>query len=120
MNKLRILLYALTAMSIVSTVYGESLLSSLSITLCGIVAGVRTFVGIVAIALFLIGGIMYAIAHFIPTSVDFRKALLGWSTAMIVAAVIGVIVVILAQPLINLFAGFGNAAAGSSLAIGTC
>jgi hypothetical protein len=119
-SKLRVLMYLLAVSSIVSTVYGESLLSSLSLALCGIIGGIRTFVGILAIALFLIGGVLYAVAHFIPTSVDFRKSLQGWSTAMIVGGIIGLVVVIIAEPLVTTFAGFSTAAGGSSIPIPAC
>lgn len=119
-SKLKVLLYLLTISSIVSTVFGESLLSSLSMTLCGIIDGIRTFVGILAIALFLIGGVLYAVAHFIPTSVDFRKSLTGWSTAMIVGGIIGLIVVIIAQPLVTTFAGFSTSVGASSIPIPSC
>lgn len=102
----KVLLYSLAIASLFHVVIGESLLSSLSMTLCGIVQGVQTFVGILALALFMIGGVMFAIAHFIPTSVDFRKSMQGWSSAMIVAGIVGIIVVIIAQPLVLLFAGF--------------
>ena len=119
-NKLKVLLYLLAASSVMSTVFGDSILSSISLTLCGIIQGIRTFVGILAIALFLIGGVLYAVAHFIPTSVDFRKSLQGWSTAMIIGGIIGLIVVIIAQPLVTLFAGFSSAGGGSSIPIPNC
>ena len=115
-NKLRALLYVLTATSILSTVFGDSLLSSLSVTLCGVVTGIRTFIGILAIALFLVGGVLYAVAHFIPTSVEFRKSMQGWSTAMIIGGIIGLIVVVLALPLVQLFESFGSAAGGAVIA----
>jgi len=122
-NKLRVLLYVLTASSILSTVLGQALVSSLSVTICGIVHGIQTFVGLLAIGLFLVGGVLYAIAHFIPTSVEFRKSMQGWSTAMIIGGIIGLLVVILAYPLVNLLASFGNAAnptAATQITVGQC
>ncbi len=112
LNKLQILLWGITALSITSVVFGDSLLSSLSVTLCGFVTGIRTVIGALALALFLIGGVLYAIAHFLPTSLDYRKNLIGWSTAMIVGGIIGLIVVILAQPLISTFTGIGTSVGG--------
>ncbi len=120
MNKLRLLLYVLTATSVISTVFGESLLSSLSVTLCGFIQGIRNVIGILAMALFLIGGVLYSVAHFIPTSVEFRKSLQGWSTAMIIGGIIGLIVVIIAAPLVTLFAGFGGAAGGQNVPVPNC
>ncbi len=112
-NKLQVLLYTITLASIVSVVLGDSLLSSLSATLCGFVTTIRTIIGVLALALFLIGGVLYAIAHFLPTSLDYRKNLMGWSTAMIVGGIIGLVVVIIAQPLVTLFIQTGSAAGGS-------
>ncbi len=119
-NRLSMLLSVLTVASIVSSVFGDSILSSLSYTLCGFVGGARTVVGLIAIALFLIGGVLYAIAHFLPTSLDYRKSLIGWSTAMIVGGIIGVVVVVAAQPLVTLFMGFTGTIAGGSLAAASC
>lgn len=119
MNRMKVMLYLLTATSVFSTAFGQSLLSSLSVTLCGIVAGIQLFIGILAIALFLIGGVLYAVAHFIPTSVDFRKSMQTWATAMIIGGIIGLIVVIIAQPLVTLIGGFSSAA-GGGFTVGTC
>jgi len=116
MNRLRMLLYLLFGASMISTVIAaDSALSSLSVTLCGLISGVRTIVGVVAITLFLVGGIMYAIAHFLPASLDYRKTLMTWAQTMIVGGVIGLIIVILAQPLVTLIIDIGTGAAGSNV-----
>jgi hypothetical protein len=83
------------------------------VTFCGFVKGIQTIIGIIAISLFLIGGVMYSIAHFLPTSLDYRKNLMGWAMAMIVGAMIGLVIVILAQPLVAMIGGFSTAAGGS-------
>src|SRR5271157_4959401 len=112
-NKLSLLLTVLAATSLVYTALGQSLISSLSVTFCSFVSGIRTIIGIIALALFLIGGVMYAIAHFLPSSLEYRKNLMGWATAMIVGGIIGLIIVVMAQPLVNLIGGFSTAAGGS-------
>ena len=117
-SRAKLLLCLLAIASLLPTVLGESLLSSLSLALCGIVRGIQVFVGILALALFMIGGTMYAVAHFIPTSVDFRKSLQGWSSAMVIGGVIGLVVVIIAPALVNLFAGFSTAVGGSAITAG--
>ncbi len=119
-SKLQVLLYTVTLASVASMVMGDSLLSSLSSTLCGFVSGVRTIIGALALALFLIGGVLYAIAHFLPTSLDYRKSLVGWSTAMIVGGIIGLVVVILAQPLVGLFTNLGGTFGGTGVSSVSC
>ncbi|MGA3021064.1 MAG: hypothetical protein ABSD68_03895 [Candidatus Micrarchaeales archaeon] len=119
-NKLNLLLTVLAATSIVSTVLGQSLISSLSVTFCGFVKGIKSIIGLVAICLFLIGGVMYSIAHFLPSSLDYRKNLIGWSQAMIVGACIGLVIVVLAQPLVSLIGGFSTAAGGAALPNTSC
>lgn len=75
--------------------------------------GIRDIVGAVAMALFLTGGVLYAISHFLPTSLDYRKSLIGWATAMIIGGLIGLIVVIMAQPIVLLFTNIGTSLGGS-------
>jgi hypothetical protein len=119
-NKLKLLMTVLTATSLVYTVFGNILVSSLSITFCGFVSGIRTIIGLIALALFLIGGVMYALAHFLPTSLDYRKNLMGWSMAMIIGGAIGLVIVVLAQPLVNMIGGFSTAAGGTAIGSINC
>jgi hypothetical protein len=119
-NKLGLLLTLLTAASLLCTAFGQNLVSSLSVTFCGFVSGIRAIIGIIALCLFLVGGVTYAIAHFLPSSLDYRKNLISWATAMIIGGIIGLIVVVVAQPVINLIAGFGNAAGGTMLPVTSC
>ena len=114
MNKMSLLFGLITAVGLLSALGAQtnSAVSVLSVTLCGFVTGVRNIVGALAIALFLIGGVMYAIAHFLPTSLEYRKSLIGWSQAMIVGGIIGLVVVLLAQPLVSLFTNIGTGVGG--------
>lgn len=94
--------------------------AAISSTLCGFITGVQTIIGVLALALFLIGGVLYAIAHFLPTSLDYRKNLIGWSTAMIVGGIIGLIVVIIAYPLVTTFTHLGTAINGTAVSNISC
>ena len=109
-NKFQLLLYAVSAASLLSVASAQQ--SIISVTLCGFVNGIRGIIGILAIALFLIGGVLYAVSHFLPSSLDFKKSLTSWSTAMIVGGVIGLIIVILAQPIVSMIMGIGTAVPG--------
>lgn len=88
--------------------------------LCGIVDAVRNIIGILALVLFLLGGVFYAISHFLPTNLDFKKSMTTWSTAMIIGGMIGLVMVLIAQPLIVLIIGLGQSAGGSSLPLISC
>src|SRR5271157_1397710 len=68
--------------------------------LCGIVDAVRNIIGVLALVLFLLGGVFYAISHFLPTNLEFKKSMTTWSTAMIIGGIIGLVTVLIAQPLI--------------------
>jgi hypothetical protein len=113
-SKVNLLFYAMTAIGLISAISAQSGgVSVISVTLCGLVNGVRSIIGAVAIVLFLIGGVLYATAHFLPTSLEFRKSLIGWAQAMIVGGIIGLVVVLLAQPIIGLFTGIGQGLGGT-------
>jgi hypothetical protein len=118
-SKLQILLYSFIVINLVSFAAAQ-LQTAVSSQLCGIVDFVKALVFILAIALFLLGGVMYAISHFMPVSMEFRKNLQAWSMGMLVAAVIAVILYFIAQPLITLVGGFGNAVATSSTTLVFC
>ena len=119
-SKMQALFSALTIASIMTLAMAASdITAALSSQLCGIVSGIRSIVGILALALFLMGGVMYAVAHFLPTSLDYRKSLIGWSTAMIIGGIIGLVVVLLAPFIVGLITNIGQTAAGSSVNIGT-
>jgi hypothetical protein len=111
-NKFQLLLYAVSAASLLSMASAQQ--SIISVTFCGFVKGIQGIIGILAIALFLIGGVLYAVSHFLPSSLDFKKSLTSWSTSMIVGGVIGLIVVILAVPIVSTIMGIGTSVSGAS------
>ncbi len=75
--------------------------SAINLQLCGIVDEIRNVVGILALTLFLLGGILYSISHFLPTNLDFKKSLTTWSTTMLIGAVIALVIVLAAKPLLT-------------------
>jgi hypothetical protein len=98
----------------------QTIVSAISSTLCGLVGSVMGIVGALSLALFLLGGVLYAISHFLPQSLEFKKSLTTWSTAMIVGAIIALIVVIAARPLLTLIANMGASATGASAIVISC
>lgn len=117
-NTTRLLFSLITFSYLVLAVAGQGLTTSLSAQLCNIVNGIRAVVGILALALFLLGGVMYAVSHFLPGDVEIKKSMTAWSTAMITGGIIGLIIVLLAQPIVSLVNGIGGSAGNgaSSLA----
>ncbi|MEM3744844.1 MAG: hypothetical protein QW759_03325 [Candidatus Micrarchaeaceae archaeon] len=86
----------------------------LSSQLCGIVNGVRTIIGIIALVMFLIGGVLYAIAHFLPSAGQIKGNLQGWAMGMIIGGIVGLILVIIAPYIINQVMAFGNGITATS------
>ena len=117
----RLVLALLAVSSLLVFVSAQGTLTTLlSSELCGIVNSIRAVVGVLALALFLIGGVMYAIAHFLPPSVDFRKSLTGWSTAMITGGIIGLIVVIIAPSVVQMFTNAASTLGSGSISLYSC
>ncbi|MEM0094927.1 MAG: hypothetical protein QXX74_03325 [Candidatus Micrarchaeaceae archaeon] len=96
-----------------TTMPANQLLSS---QLCGIVNGVRTIIGIIALVMFLIGGVLYAIAHFLPSAGQIKGSLQGWAMGMIIGGIVGLILVIIAPYIIGQVVAFG----GNSISATSC
>jgi cation transporter-like permease len=76
-------------------------------TLCNVISAVQEVVGVIAILLFVLGGVMYAIAHMMPSAGQLRGNLQGWSMGMIVGGIVGLILVILAPGIVSFIIGNG-------------
>ena len=76
-------------------------------TLCNVISAVQEVVGVIAILLFVLGGVMYAIAHMMPSAGQLRGNLQGWSMGMIVGGIVGLILVILAPGIVGFIVGNG-------------
>ncbi len=82
-------------------------------SLCNVILGVQEVVGVVSILLFVLGGVMYAIAHMMPAAGQLRGNLQGWSMGMIVGGIVGLILVLLAPGLVGFIVSNGQAAGGA-------
>ena len=85
--------------------------TTISSAFCALVGTVRSIIALFAVVLFLIGGVLYAVAHFLPGQL--KGSLQGWALGMILGGIVGVILVIIAQPIVNMVAGFGKVASVS-------
>lgn len=84
--------------------------SVISSSLCSIVTNIQDVVGIIALALFILGGAFYAVAHMLPAAGNLKGNLQGWSLGMIVGGIVGLVIVIIAPDVISAIAGAGNVA----------
>ena len=112
-KKIRLAIYLVFISGVVANLLGLSLsaqssVSILTSNLCNIVNTVRTVVGIFALVLFVVGGVLYAAAHFLPSAGNLRSGLQGWSLGMIMGGIIGLILVLAAPWIVSTVAGFGS------------
>lgn len=125
-GKLRLVLYLMAFVNVAALVTplmadgSNSVTNAVTSQLCNIVNSVRTIVGILALTLFLIGGVLYAVSHFLPTNLEFKKSLTVWSQGMIIGGLVGLVIVLIAQPIITLVTQIGVSAGGSSITAITC
>ena len=107
--------------SIMVSAAGATGVTGVTSQICGIVNTIRTVVGVLAIALFIAGGAIYAVAHLLPAAGNVRAGAQGWSMAMIVGGVIGLVLVIIAPYIVNMVVGFSTSApnGGGSITLPT-
>ena len=86
-------------------------------TVCGVISFVKAIVGILAIALFLLGGVLYAVGHFLPATGNLRGSMQNWPMGMLFAGIIAVILFIVAAPLVTMFLTMGHAVGGYNATI---
>ncbi|MEM3820586.1 MAG: hypothetical protein QXM58_02515 [Candidatus Micrarchaeaceae archaeon] len=117
-NKLNYAMWTILLASFLSTaLMAQNTMSAtqtLSSQLCGIVSSVRTIIGIIALVMFLIGGVLYAIAHFLPSAGQIKGSLQGWAMGMIIGGIVGLILVIIAPYIITQVVAFGNGISAAS------
>lgn len=102
-NRFALLVLSLVGMSIVSLAMAQdSAQSSITSSLCNIISTIQGVVGVIALALFILGGAMYAIAHMLPAAGNIKGNMQGWALGMIIGGIVGLIIVIIAPGLISM------------------
>ena len=107
-NAIRYLVLLNVVLAVPAMVLSASEVGVTTSTLCGVVNGVRTVIGVLALLLFIIGGALYALAHLLPAAGNIRGNLQGWSLGMILGGIVGLILVILAPIILGFVLGFGG------------
>ncbi len=76
--------------------------------LCGIINTIGTVIAIFSLVMFILGGTLYALAHFLPAAGNFRSGLQGWGMGMIIGGIVALILYIAAPYIVTTVANFGN------------
>lgn len=115
-NRYALLILALMGTFAVPLVTATQASTAISTSLCGVVKSIQAVVGVIALALFILGGAFYAVAHMLPAAGNLKGNLQGWALGMIVGGIVGLVIVIIAPHIIALVAQTG----GTAIAAGTC
>ncbi len=82
--------------------------SSITSALCSIVNVVKSIIGILALVMFILGGALYGVAHFLPAAGNLRSGLQGWGMGMIMAGFIAFVIYLIAGYVIGVLISFAN------------
>lgn len=91
--------------------------SNLQSVLCGIISAVATVIGILAILMFVLGGILYAFAHFLPAAGNLKGSMQGWGMGVLMGGIIMIILYILAPFIVGTILNFNAAGSGGQISI---
>ena len=110
LQKIRFVMYLIAISGMASSYFvsaaGATATGDLTSTLCGIINAIGLIIGILALMLFILGGVLYAVAHFLPAAGNLRAGMQGWGMGMLVAGVVALILYILAPHIIEIIVGF--------------
>jgi len=93
------LLGILLAQNTGPTTFTPEAVSSL---LRGIINGIKTVAAILAVAMFVVGGILYAVGNMLTGGM--KQSAHGWAQGLIIGAIVAIILIIIAEPLVKAIA----------------
>lgn len=105
-RKLQVLMYVVLLSSIAIPMVSGQAITQITSTLCAVVNEIRTVIGFLALVLFIIGGVLYAMAHFLPSAGQIKGNMQGWAMGMVMGGIIGIIIVILAPFIVTTVTNF--------------
>lgn len=120
-NKLRLVtylamlagLFSAIMISGVSAAYNTNTATyTLTSTLCGVIGAIAAIIGVVAIFMFILGGIMYAFAHFLPAAGNLKGSMQGWGMGMLMGGIVMLILYLLAPYVVNSIIGASQGTTG--------
>ena len=118
LNRIKMAIYiaflgGIVASVILPAVSAQTQGSALSSTLCGIIIGISTIIGILAIFMFVLGGILYAFAHFLPAAGNLKGSMQGWGMGVLMGGIVMVILYVLAPYIVGTILRFSIGGTGS-------
>jgi|GEM_PF-1186276 hypothetical protein len=99
---------SLSSMSLVSAQSTSSTGNTIQSSICGLLSTISSVIGILAIFLFVLGAILYAVAHILPSAGNLKGSTQGWGMGMLVGGVIMVILYLLSSFIIYKIASLGS------------
>ena len=81
---------------------GSTNTEAISSALCYVVDLIKSVAVVLAIAMFVIGGLLYAVGNLLTGQM--KQSAHGWAQGLIIGAIIAVVLIAIAQPLVNIIA----------------
>jgi hypothetical protein len=114
LNKIKTAVFVATLFGIIASVLIPGVQavngggSELQDVLCGIIAAIATVIGVLAIFMFVLGGILYAFAHFLPAAGNLKGSMQGWGMGVLMGGIIMIILYVLAPFIVGTILGFST------------
>jgi hypothetical protein len=80
--------------------------TAVSSVLCGVISFIKTIATVLAIAMFVVGGILYAIGNILTGSM--KQSAHAWAQGLIIGGIVAIVLIIIAAPLVKLIATAGG------------
>lgn len=115
LNKARVLMHLTMLLGIVGSIgtsiaYAQSpAVGPVSSALCSIISSVSLVLGVFALIMFILGGTIYAFAHFLPAAGNLKGAMQGWGMGMLMGGIIALVLYILAPYIVAKIIGISIA-----------
>ena len=102
----------------------QSTSGTVNTILCQIISTISTILAMLALAMFILGAVLYAGGHFLPAAGNLKGGLQGWGMGMLIGGVVAIILYLLAPFIISrLMSLSGGGILGSAvpkLSVATC
>jgi hypothetical protein len=98
-------------LSLLSITFAEATVTTIDTTLisrqlCAVINGIKGIAVVLAVAMFVIGGILYAVGNLLTGAM--KQSAHGWAQGLIIGGVVALVLVLIAQPLVGIFAQLGG------------
>lgn len=104
LNKIRMAIFVATIGGMIASLMVPAVsaqLTGISSTLCGIIVGISQIIAILAIFMFVLGGVLYAFAHFLPAAGNLKGSMQGWGMGVLMGGIIMIILYVLAPYIVG-------------------